>query len=67
MNVITDVGLKYSRGTKIGVIQSGASENAFLEEHPHDHVNAGLRITEAFHVKRQHAVMNPQQLRKPGV
>ena len=49
-NVLTDVGFKYSRGTKIG-LSSLVHQKVFLEKEPHDHVNAGLRNTEAFHVE----------------
>ena len=42
------LGLKSSRGTEIGVIQSGISEKVLLEEDPLNHVYAGLRIIEAF-------------------
>ena len=63
MSVITDVGFKVSRGAKIGVIESGATQKSFFffEEDLLLTFMQALGSSGAFQKEGQHGIVETQQ------
>lgn len=67
MSVITDIGFKFSRSTKIGAIQSGASQKVFWKRTHFITLMQASGSLGAFQLEGQHGIMETQQFSKPGV